>query len=369
MNIAILGTKGIPNNYGGFEQFAEYLSVRLAARGHQVTVYNPSFHPYPQKEFKGVRIVNVYSPEKWIGGAANFIYDHLSLRHALRQDYDVIYEAGYHSVAYSYKLLNVRKYRHPVLLTNMDGLEWRRSKWSPWIQKLIRKLEAIAVRESPYLISDNPGIRQYYLDHFNKDSFFIPYGADPVHEFDPNVLLKYKIGLRDYFILIARMEPENNIELILDAYVKSRYVSPFLVIGNYENGFGRLMFQRFSQHVRFVGGVYDKNELDALRHFSKAYFHGHSVGGTNPSLLEAMSCKCFILSHDNPFNRGVLGEDAIYFSQTDELQQHFHSMDTLEKVHGRKFRENNFKKIVEQYSWDKITLQHENLFNSLLKES
>src|SRR6478752_1279146 len=98
MKIAILGTKGIPNNYGGFEQFAEYLSVRLAERGHDVTVYNPSFHPYEQNEFKNVKIVKIFSPEKLMGSSANFIYDHLCLRDALKKDYDVIYEAGYHSV-------------------------------------------------------------------------------------------------------------------------------------------------------------------------------------------------------------------------------------------------------------------------------
>src|SRR5436190_11580040 len=103
MKIALLGTKGIPNNYGGFEQFAEYLSVRLAARGHEVTVYNPSFHPYAEPSFRGVRIQKIYNPENLIGGAANFIYDHLSLGHALRQNFDVIYEAGYHSMALSYK--------------------------------------------------------------------------------------------------------------------------------------------------------------------------------------------------------------------------------------------------------------------------
>lgn len=367
MNIAILGTKGIPNNYGGFEQFAEYLSVLLVARGHQVTVYNPSFHSYSESEFKGVKIRKIYSPEKWIGGSANFIYDHLCLRDALKRDFDLIYEAGYHSVAFSYKLLSIRKRKKPILITNMDGLEWKRSKWNYGVRKLIRYLEAIAVKESPFLISDNPGIRQYYLDHFQQDSFFVPYGADPVYEFDRQTLSKYQVIADGYFILIARMEPENNVELILEAYVKARHSLPFLVIGNYDNGFGKLMFKRFSKHARFLGAVYDKKELDSLRHFSKAYLHGHSVGGTNPSLLEAMSCKCFILAHNNPFNRGVLGEDARYFSQSDELQTHFHSLDALKEAVVNGFKENNLQKIIHQYNWDEITLKHERLFNSLLE--
>lgn len=366
MKIAILGTKGIPNNYGGFEQFAEYLSIALVSRGHEVTVYNPSFHPYTGQEYSGVRIKTIYSPEKLIGGAANFLYDHLCLKDALRQDFDIIYEAGYHSVALSFKVLNIRQYKRPVVITNMDGLEWKRSKWSFWTQSLIRKLETIAVKESPYLISDNMGIRQYYLDQFNRDSFFIPYGADPVYEFNSQTLLKYQVQQGNYFMLIARMEPENNIELVLDGYMQSGHPSPFLVVGNYSNGFGQTMYKKFSSTVRFIGAVYDKKELDALRHFSKAYLHGHSVGGTNPSLLEAMSCRSFIMSHDNAFNRGVLGDEAIYFSTAGQLALQFKGIDDLVLKDGSIFTQNNFDKIVNLYNWEKITGLHENLFSDLL---
>ncbi len=368
MKIAFLGTKGIPNNYGGFEQFAEYLSVLLAKRGHAVTVYNPSFHGYQQSEFEGVQIVKIFSPEKWIGGAANFLYDHLCLQHALRQDYDVIYEAGYHSVAFSYKLLGIRKYQKPVIITNMDGLEWKRSKWSYAVQKLIKGLEKIAVQESPYLISDNPGIRQYYLDHFHRDSFFVPYGADPVTDFDPQHLSKYEVAPNGYFLLIARMEPENNIELILEGHANARHPSPFLVVGNYENAFGRTMYEKYGSRVRFLGSIYNKEVLDSLRHFSKAYFHGHSVGGTNPSLLEAMSCRSFIFSHDNAFNRGVLGEEAIYFASNEELMGHFQSVEELLTAHGRLYKDRNFEKITRVYNWDSITQRHEDLFRGLLEK-
>lgn len=367
MKIAFLGTKGIPNNYGGFEQFAEYLSVLLAARGHSVTVYNPSFHPFKENEFKGVQIERIYSPEKLVGGAANFLYDHLCLRHALKQGYDIIYEAGYHSVAFSYKLLDVRKLTKPVIITNMDGLEWKRSKWSYGTRQLIKRLEAIAVRESPYLISDNEGIRQYYLEQFKRDSYFIPYGADAVTDFDINHLSKYKVRPNEYFMLMARMEPENNIEMILEGYVASGNTSPFIVVGSYGNKFGTRVFQKYSSRVQFVGGVYNKSELDSLRYFSTAYFHGHSVGGTNPSLLEAMACRSFILSHDNTFNKGVLGEEAIYFLNEKELLELFHSMEQLLAKNGEVFKARNFEKIISVYNWEKIIAQHEELFMSLMK--
>src|SRR5258706_146969 len=140
MRIAILGTKGIPNNYGGFEQFAEELSIRLVQNGHSVTVYNPSFHPHTEDSYKGVNIKWIYSPEEVIGGAANFIYDHLCLKDALNSNYDIIYEAGYHSVALSFWFLKIRKINRPVIVTNMDGLEWKRSKWSPLVRKFIKYL-------------------------------------------------------------------------------------------------------------------------------------------------------------------------------------------------------------------------------------
>ncbi len=369
MKIAFLGTKGIPNNYGGFEQFAEYLSLRLVTRGHSVTVYNPSFHGFEKDTFKGVHIVKIFSPEKWIGGAANFIYDHLCLKHALSQDYDIIYEAGYHSVAATYKLLGISKRIKPVVITNMDGLEWRRSKWSYGVRKLIKGLEKIAVRESPFLISDNPGIQQYYMDQFQRDSFFLPYGADPVIHLDSSHLKLYDLQPNGYLILIARMEPENNIELILEGYLASGLKLPFIVIGNHENSFGKRLFRKYTSHVRFIGSVYNKDILDSLRHFSKAYFHGHSVGGTNPSLLEAMSCRAFIFSHDNPFNKGVLGEDAIYFSTPDQLKESLQSLEYLMEKNGQLFKDRNFEKIIQIYNWDTITSQHEALFTFLLKRT
>ncbi|MEJ0056922.1 MAG: glycosyltransferase [Bacteroidota bacterium] len=153
-----------------------------------------------------------------------------------------------------------------------------------------------------------------------------------------NHLSKYKIRPNEYFMLMARMEPENNIEMILEGYVASGNPNPFIVIGGYGNKFGAKMFQRYSSRVKFIGGVYNKSELDSLRYFSTAYFHGHSVGGTNPSLLEAMACRSFIISHDNAFNKGVLGDDAIYFLNKRELVERFHSIEQLIAKTGKLLR-------------------------------
>lgn len=369
MKIAILGTKGIPNNYGGYEQFAEYISTRFIARGHQVTVYNPSFHTYSENSFNGVTVKKIFSPEKWIGGAANIIYDHLCLQDALKRDFDIIYEAGYHSVAMSLKYFRVKSRKKPIVITNMDGLEWKRTKWNKPIQSIIKKLEKIAVNESPYLIADNIGIQEYLKDKFTKESYYIPYGADPVVEYEEGHLKEYSLEPFRYFILVARLEPENNIETILNGHSNSASKHPILVVGNHQTKYGEHLKSTFQNRlVKFVGGIYTKSKLDSLRFFSKAYFHGHSVGGTNPSLLEAMACKAFIWAHQNAFNRAILDSDALYFLNQEEVTRLIDESDQLVAEHSRLFKAANYDKIEKIFNWDRIVLEHEKLFQYLLTE-
>ncbi|MBI1770273.1 MAG: DUF1972 domain-containing protein [Bacteroidetes bacterium] len=364
MKIAILGTKGIPNNYGGFEQFTEFISVRLVERGHSITVYNPHYHDFKGNDFNGVKIVRKYSPEKLIGGAANIIFDYLCLKDALKKDFDIIYEAGYHSVALSYKWLRVIKRKRPIILTNMDGLEWKRSKWSKMARQIIRKLEKIAVAESPYLISDNLGIQKYLEDKFKAKSFFIPYGADPIEQFDTSCLTEYEVKEKKYFILVARLEPENNIEPIIEGHVLSKLKFPLLIVGNYNTAFGKYLKETYENpYVRFLGGIYNKVQLDSIRHYSIAYFHGHSVGGTNPSLLEAMASQCFIIAHKNPFNESILGNSGLYFDDKNDVKK---IIENIGSERSEAMIKENLNKIIELYNWDAIVAQHENLFYSLV---
>lgn len=370
MRIAILGTKGIPNNYGGFEQFAEYLSVGLVSLGHSVTVYSPNYHPYKEPIFKGVNIERIFSPENILGSAANFIYDHLCLKHALKRDFDIIYEAGYHSVALSLVLLNVKKIKNPVVITNMDGIEWRRSKWNFLTRKLIMKLEKVAVKHSPYLISDNEGIRKYYLANFDRDSYFLPYGADPVVDLNLNYLVGHNLAPKGYFIVVARLEPENNIEPVIEGYVNSYSQLPLIIVGSHKTSYGKYLQKKHSDsNIRFVGGIYNKKELDALRHYSLAYFHGHSVGGTNPSLLEAMACHCFIIAHNNEFNKSVLRESALYFFDANEIKNIISKITSLRSENYSTFESNNSNEIATRYRWNSIVELHENLFHELCQKN
>lgn len=366
MKIAILGTKGIPNNYGGFEQFAENISVVLVRLGHQVTVYNPHFHSYNESFFKGVQIEKIFSPEKQIGASANFIYDFICLKDALSKDFDIILECGYHSNAPSYYLM--RNKNCPILITNMDGLEWKRSKWGKATKWLIKKLELLAINKSDYLISDNVGIQQYYKNEYGVDSFYIAYGADLVSEYNVSFLDEYSLKSGEYLLLIARLEPENNIELILDSYINSELNHPFLVIGNSKTKYGRFLRNKYvDNRVKFVGGIYDMPLLNSLRKYALGYFHGHSVGGTNPSLLEAMASQAFIIAHDNEFNKSVLQNNALYFSNVTELTEIINKLPNYSSSQRDKMISRNCDLIQTNYSWKYIAKEYEKVFVESLK--
>ena len=185
MKIAITGTRGIPNRYGGFEQLAERLSSGLAERGHEVWVYNPQFHPFSDDNLGKVRIVHRWSPERLGGSAANFLYDYLCLKNAIKKKVDVILECGYASAAPSYPWL---RFSRTKLVTHMDGMEWQRTKWNRLVKWMTRYFERLAVRKSDLIVADNPAIQEYYKSRYGAESVYIPYGADPVSTFDNRIL-------------------------------------------------------------------------------------------------------------------------------------------------------------------------------------
>lgn len=375
MKIAFISTRGIPNNYGGFEQFAEYISVGLAARGHEVTVYSPHYHPYQQKEYKGVRIKHIYSPEKWMGGSVgSFFYDYACLKDALRrEDYDIIYEAGYTSIIPAYIRFNVKNIRRPLFTTNMDGLEFRRTKFNKWTRRFLHWEEKEAVSHSHYLIADNMGIHDYYKEKYGRESRFLAYGANVSDNYDATFLDSLGLHADGYYLLVARMEPENNIKMALEGYRKSRQYGkrPLVVVGKTNTRHGKELVRTYASddNIRFVGGIYDFDRLNSIRHYSFAYFHGHSVGGTNPSLLEAMASGCFILAHDNIFNRAVLGRNAEYYASPDDVVRLLDSIDEAAKEKKTDYTAANLDIIRSEYSWQHLIDQHEKYFRWMLEDA
>jgi glycosyltransferase involved in cell wall biosynthesis len=357
MKIGILGTRGIPNTYGGFEQFAQYLSVGLVRRGHSVWVYNSSNHPYREKDWHGVRIIRCSDWENRIGTAGQFVYDYNCLVDARRREFDVLLQLGYtsNSIFHSIwpgKALNV---------VNMDGLEWKRTKYSPMVQKFLLRAERWAARHGHVLVADNLGIRDYLEKKYRRPATYIPYGADIPDSYEVGKLGRWGLRPGGYFLLVARMEPENNIEMIIKAWLAAGKRKPLVLVGDAGNGFGSYLRKIYrDEKLLFAGPVYETGTINALRYYSSLYLHGHSVGGTNPSLLEAMACSCTIAAHDNPFNKEILGDEACYFSSKEDLAALIgwppHGDQT------KNWKQLNAEKILTRYSWDNVIDRYLRLF-------
>jgi glycosyltransferase involved in cell wall biosynthesis len=355
LKIAILGTRGIPNYYGGFEHISEYVSAGLVKRGHSVTVYNSHNHPYGKDNWNGVNIVHCYDPEYLMGAAGQFVYDLNCIRDARKRSFDVIIVMGYTSSSVWGKLYPEQS----AIITNMDGLEWRRSKYSKPVQKFLKYAEKLAVKHSQYYISDSMVIKSYLADKYHINSKYIPYGADLFSEHEREQLSPSDALKEDYFLLMARMEPENNIETILEGFNNSNSDKAFQVLGDTGNRFGKFITHKFKNdtRIKFRGSIYDTGKVRSLQNSSYLYFHGHSVGGTNPSLLEAMASEALIAAHNNPFNQSVLHKDAFYFSNANDVKQ---LIETVKRQEPEKAMvSNNLHKIKHQFNWEHIVDQYE----------
>jgi glycosyltransferase involved in cell wall biosynthesis len=211
-------------------------------------------------------------------------------------------------------------------------------------------------------------IKEYLYTTYGREAAFIAYGCQPFTNPDERVLQKQGVIKNDYCILVARMEAENNIAMILEGYTRSNLQCKLLVVGNLTTDYGRKMEANYGKDPRiiFTGGIYDLQQLNNLRYFSRYYFHGHSVGGTNPSLLEAMASGAFIIAHGNEFNEAILGEDARYFTDAETLSELLNMPVLDEKVRSAAVV-NNDRKVKEIYNWDLIATKYEALFVKLLK--
>jgi len=358
LKIGILGTRGIPNRYGGFEQCAEYLALGLTNKGHHVYVYNAHNHEFRESIWKGVNIIHCYDPEQKLGTFGQFIYDYNCIKDARTRKFDILLQLGYTSNSIWYK----RWPRDAKNVVNMDGLEWKRTKYNKYVQRFLRYAERLAALNADMLVADSIGIKDYLKNKYNKDATFIPYGAEVFPSPDPSIISKYGLVPDGYFLVLARMEPENNIDMIIKSVVLSKQDKQIIVIGKTDNNYGHFLTGKYktNERVKFLGGIYDQPVVNNLRYFSSLYFHGHTVGGTNPSLLEAMGCSALIAAHDNIFNKSILGHDAFYFQNADQLALVINTFGDKHR-HQEKIS-NNLAKIKTHYSWASVTEQYESAF-------
>ena len=319
LKVRILGTRGVPAQHGGFETFAEHLSLYLRSRAHQVTVYCQVDDPADagEDEWCGVERIKIHAPDTPMG---TMKFDLHSVLHARARD-GVILTLGYNTAIFS--LLYVLSGRKSVM--NMDGIEWAREKWSRAQRLWLRANEFCGAKLSTHLIADHPEIGKHLQTLVpSKKITVIPYGAEVALDADPACLAPFGCQPYEFAVCIARPEPENSILEIVQAFSKQRRGYPLLVLGNLHpetNAYHRSLIEIASDEVRFPGAIYDKGTVTALRTFAKFYVHGHRVGGTNPSLVEALAHGSPIVAQRNRFNEWVAGPQARYFASQEELEQ------------------------------------------------
>ncbi|GFO59664.1 hypothetical protein GMST_19890 [Geomonas silvestris] len=353
MRLAILGTRGIPAGYGGFETFAEQLSVRLVQRGVEVTVYCEAGSGEGAASYRGVSLV--YVPVWRLGPLTTILFDILCLWHA-RKSFDVVYMLGYGTSIFCF----LPRIWGSEVWINMDGIEWARSKWNRLAKVWFKAMEAAAMWTPNRLIADAEGIEMHLRSRHRRlpPISVISYGAPVVvEEPDPALIAQWHLVPREYLLVVCRLEPENSVREVVEGYLASGSALPLVVVGSTSpaTGYVRELLQAGEGRVRFIGAVYHQERLQALRHHALAYFHGHTVGGTNPSLLEALGCGSLIIAHDNIFNREVAGELGSYFRGAGDVVGQIRSLEGYPPQTAHLLRAQARQRIAAAYSWDAIT--------------
>lgn len=362
MKIGIVGTRGIPAKYGGFETFAEEISVLLSEKNIDVTVYcdNP-LKTNVENHFKRVALKYMRSTKTRFP----LYYYYESIRKALK-DNDIILVTG--TGGSFFYLLNF--WRHKIIITNTDGVESRRAKWSFIKKRLIKLSEILAIQFSDHIIADSQGISQYILSNYpklerNKLST-IEYGAPINNTLNPKCLEKFQLQTDQYFLVVCRLEPENNLQMIIDGYNLSNSAKTLIIVGNLnDNFYVKSLLKYKSQNIRFIGSVYDKEEIYSLRNGAFAYIHGHSVGGTNPSLLEALGSSNVCICHNNIFNREVTNNTQLYFNNSIDLKNRINELNELDIESLQKLRKAARNRIEEYYTWQNMSNKYFDLFSVL----
>jgi glycosyltransferase involved in cell wall biosynthesis len=355
IKVGIVGTRGIPANYGGFETFAEELSIRMVKEDIEVMVYCDK-DSYTSTDYQGVtlRFMNVTKTDHPLQ------YYSRSLNSAIKEC-DFVIICGNSGALFIMSHLFSKK--RPLIATNTDGVEHLRTKWRAPIRAFLRMVEIFAVKLSDYLIADSTGIRNYLLEGYGKGIEkkieVIEYGAYLNHFRNDEYLASLGLQHDNYYLVVSRLEPENNVDIIIDGYLRSDRKYKLVIVGNLlKTKYVEGLQSKKTNDIIFLGGVYDRRNLEALRYSCKAYFHGHSVGGTNPSLLEALGSGNIVIAHDNRFNRAVTEDKMFYFKDPAECERAIAQFEMLNEEQIATLKTYARKRIETYYNWDEITRRY-----------
>ena len=360
--LRILGTRGVPAAHGGFETFAEYLALHLVVKGWRVVVYcqDDGTGPVFTDTWRGVERVHI--PVAQEGPVGTIVFDWHATAHAARYN-DLCLTLGYNTAVFC-ALLRLKGIPN---LINMDGIEWSRAKWGPLAKTWFWLNDWAGCRLGNHLIADHPHIKAHLQSRVRGSKItMIPYGADAITSAPLQPLQALRLLPGQFLTVIARAEPDNSLLEIVQGFSFKPRGLQLLVLGNYEagNAYHRAVKAAASSEVVFAGAVYDKTIVQALRFHSTAYVHGHRVGGTNPSLVEALGAGNAVIAHDNRFTRWVAGNGALYFTDADSFSKRLDELlanpvaITNLRLHARtRFNENfTWPYVLEQY--EKLLAQY-----------
>jgi glycosyltransferase involved in cell wall biosynthesis len=354
--LRILGTRGVPAAHGGFETFAEHLALYLAERDWRVIVYcqEEGSGPVFEDDWHGVHRVHIPVPAE--GPKGTVLFDWKATRHAAQRP-DLCLTLGYNTAVFC-ALLRLRGVRNVI---NMDGIEWRRQKWGPVAKAWFWANDWAGCWLGDHLVADNPGICDHLRTRVSGAKIStIPYGAVRLADLPADPVRALGLSPGRYWTVVARPEPENSLLEIVESFSRRTRSVRLAVLGRYEperNAYHRAVMQAASPEVSFLGAIYDATIVQALRLHAAGYLHGHQVGGTNPSLVEAMGAGNAVIAHDNRFNRWVAGPSATYFSGADSCATALDALlDSPERIAA--MRSSILARFEEAFTWDTVLAQY-----------
>jgi len=357
IKVAIIGTNGLPGKYGGWDQLVIHLTENLRDK-FEFLVYTSYTTINNKAEYKGTKLKKV--PFK-ANGAQSIPYDIYSIIHALFVC-DVLFICGTSGCIF----LPIAKLFGKKIVLNPDGQEWRRGKWSKPVQWFLKLSEKWGIKNATSVVSDNVKIQEYINNEYRKDSFLIEYGGDQVIKVPLSIETanKYKIESQKYAFKVCRIEPENNIDLILNSFCQKPQV-PLVLIGNWKNSeYGANLQHLYSdcESLILLDPIYDQEILDELRSNCGIYIHGHSVGGTNPSLVEAMNLGLFIAAYGVDYNKETTENKAKYFLTNENLNSIIEEF-SIGKIDIELYKKEMIDIASRRYKWSVITDKYAQVFS------
>lgn len=358
--LRILGTRGVPAAHGGFETFAEHLALYLVERGWRVLVYcqEEGTGPLVEDVWRGVERVRL--PVRGSDAKSTIVFDWLAIQHAARHR-DLCLTLGYNTAVFC-ALLRLRRIRNVI---NMDGIEWSREKWGPLAKTWFWLNDWAGCWLGDHLVADHPEIKNHLATRVSADKITtIAYGADRIEGAPEDAVRALGLVPGRYLTLIARPEPENSILEVVRGFSRQQRGVKLAVLGNYvdNNDYHRAVKAAASEEVLFLGAIYDKAILQGLRWHSLAYVHGHQVGGTNPSLVEALGAGNAVIAHDNRFNRWVAGEAARYFDSADSFASSLEVL-SADAVQLNVMRAAAVARFTEGFMWQQVLADYERMLS------